>query len=282
MSTKAYRDSHKAEMATYQKAYRKAHNTELTTYRKAYSAANKMEQAAYDKAYREEHKDKLAENQKARRAANSVKIVIKNKAYRDVHKAEKAAYDKTYRKIKKAERAAARAAASVGKQPRMTRKERMRIYRKANKARIAGYARKYHQSAKYKTNIVTRLRKNLRTRVGRVIKSGQRGGSAVRDLGCKVVELKEHLAALWQPGMTWDNFGREGWVLDHIKPLALFDLTDRSQFLEATHHTNLQPLWAEQNLEKRDSYDPSPDWKWLARNIIKEQTYGYDSPQVSA
>lgn len=38
--------------------------------------------------------------------------------------------------------------------------------------------------------------------------------------------------------------------IDHIKPLASFDLTDRSQFLEACHYTNLQPLWSEDNIEK--------------------------------
>jgi len=37
---------------------------------------------------------------------------------------------------------------------------------------------------------------------------------------------------------------------DHIKPLSSFDLTDRKQLLEAVNHTNLQPLWAEHNLEK--------------------------------
>jgi hypothetical protein len=48
--------------------------------------------------------------------------------------------------------------------------------------------------------------------------------------------------------MTWDNWTTDGWHIDHIKPLASsFDLTDRKQFLEACHYTNLQPLWAKDN-----------------------------------
>ena len=50
--------------------------------------------------------------------------------------------------------------------------------------------------------------------------------------------------------MTWENWTLDGWHIDHIKPLAFFDLTDREQFLKACHYTSLQPLWAEENLKK--------------------------------
>lgn len=77
-------------------------------------------------------------------------------------------------------------------------------------------------------------------------------GSAVRDLGCSVPELKVHLEALFQPGMTWKNWGlgADCWHIDHIKPLRSFDLTDRAQFLKAAHFSNLQPLWERDNLSK--------------------------------
>jgi len=43
--------------------------------------------------------------------------------------------------------------------------------------------------------------------------------------------------------MNWDDYGLYGWQIDHIKPLALFNLVNKYQFLEACHYTNLQPLW---------------------------------------
>ena len=50
--------------------------------------------------------------------------------------------------------------------------------------------------------------------------------------------------------MTWDNWG--DWHLDHIIPLSHFDLSDRKQLKQACHYTNMQPLWAADNLSKKD------------------------------
>jgi len=48
--------------------------------------------------------------------------------------------------------------------------------------------------------------------------------------------------------MSWDNYGF--WHVDHIKPLAFFDLTNPEELKKVCHYTNLQPLWAEENLKK--------------------------------
>jgi len=97
-----------------------------------------------------------------------------------------------------------------------------------------------------------KIRCNLRSRLSAAIKNGQKSGSAVRDLGCTIEELRTYLEAKFEPGMSWNNWSLKGWHIDHIQPLASFDLTDREQFLVACHYTNLQPLWAEDNLHKGD------------------------------
>ena len=66
-------------------------------------------------------------------------------------------------------------------------------------------------------------------------------------------QLKEHIEKQFVDGMSWDNWALDGWHIDHIKPLASFDLTDRQQLLEACHYTNLQPLWAKDYLSKSDN-----------------------------
>jgi hypothetical protein len=97
-----------------------------------------------------------------------------------------------------------------------------------------------------------KLSNRLRQRLNKAIVGNYKAGSAVDDLGCSINELKTYLESKFQIGMTWDNWNVDGWHIDHIKPLASFDLTDRKQFLEACHYTNLQPLWAKDNIIKSD------------------------------
>ncbi len=80
------------------------------------------------------------------------------------------------------------------------------------------------------------------------IKHEHKAGSAIRDLGCTISQLRAWLELFFTEGMTWDNYGQ--WHIDHKRPLASFNLTDREQLLDACHFTNLQPLWAADNLSK--------------------------------
>jgi hypothetical protein len=100
---------------------------------------------------------------------------------------------------------------------------------------------------RYAEDLNFKLADNLRSRLSKTLR---RNGSAVRDLGCTLDELKVHLESKFQLGMTWDNWSRDGWHIDHIRPLSSFDLTDAAQFIAAVHYTNLQPLWATENRKK--------------------------------
>lgn len=78
-------------------------------------------------------------------------------------------------------------------------------------------------------------------------------------LGCTIEELRTHLEAQFQEGMTWDNYGRDGWHIDHIKPCSSFDLLKEAEQRECFHYTNLQPLWAKDNLSKGAKLNWTPD-----------------------
>ena len=92
----------------------------------------------------------------------------------------------------------------------------------------------------------------LRTRINQAIRKNSKKGSAVRDLGCSIDFLVKYLESKFQDGMTWENRGIHTWHIDHIIPLSSFNLEDEEQFKKAVHYTNLQPLWAKDNLTKRN------------------------------
>jgi hypothetical protein len=134
--------------------------------------------------------------------------------------------------------------------------EKRKIYKKnhnkkyvsENKCQIRTQQNQYRKE-RLLQDVDFKLRINLRGRLNHVVK-GAKCGSFVRDLGCSVQELKSHIESKFTLEMSWDNWGPKTWHIDHIKPLSSFDLTDRDQFLEACHYTNLQPLYWEDNLSK--------------------------------
>jgi hypothetical protein len=69
-------------------------------------------------------------------------------------------------------------------------------------------------------------------------------------IGCSKGDLVAHLGSQFVSGMSWGNYGRGGWEIDHIKPCADFDLTQHNQVLDCFHYTNLRPLWCAHNQRK--------------------------------
>jgi hypothetical protein len=97
-----------------------------------------------------------------------------------------------------------------------------------------------------------RLSNMVRCRIGRVLRGTRKSDKSFILVGCTPEFLKQYLASQFQPGMSWDNHG--AWHIDHRKPCASFDLTDPAQQKACFHYTNLQPLWAEENLRKGSRY----------------------------
>lgn len=200
---------------------------------------NKEEKREYMRQWRAKNPDKVAGYKIKYADANKARA--KKRAQTPEAKAKRAAW-----RAKNRDKLAAKwreyAAANREKVHASTKQ-----WKDKNRPAMARYAIK-----RYITNLPTKLSCVLRSRLCNAIKNDQKAGSAVRDLGCTIDELKAHIEAQFIDGMTWDNWGHTGdvWHLDHIIPLSSFNLTDRDQFLAACHYTNLQPLWAKENLQK--------------------------------
>lgn len=76
--------------------------------------------------------------------------------------------------------------------------------------------------------------------------------STLQLLRCTPAEACKHIESLFQPGMTWENRGE--WHIDHIRPLASFDMLNPEHQRIACHYLNLQPLWGVDNLRKGDTW----------------------------
>lgn len=78
--------------------------------------------------------------------------------------------------------------------------------------------------------------------------------SKSKMIGCSGQELKKYLESKFLLGMSWENYGKFGWHVDHIKPLSKFNLSNAEEIEKANHYTNLQPLWWRDNLQKLNKY----------------------------
>jgi len=96
---------------------------------------------------------------------------------------------------------------------------------------------------------------SLRVRLYNATK-GRLSDSTKKLIGCSLSDLKIHLEKQFKNGMNWENYGRKGWHIDHIKPCTSFDLTDPKQQRECFNYTNLQPLWACENISKGNKILP--------------------------
>lgn len=138
----------------------------------------------------------------------------------------------------------------------LANKETLRLKKKAyydsNKSKVIAKNLSYINT-RSKVDVEYRLSRRLRSRLNLAIRNEYKGGLAVKELGCSISDFKEYLESKFQEGMTWDNYGLKGWHIDHINPLSNFDLLDDSQIKLACHYTNLQPLWAKDNLRKSNA-----------------------------
>lgn len=94
-----------------------------------------------------------------------------------------------------------------------------------------------------------RLLGNMRGRVTLAMKRAKKAAKTCALLGMELPEFRIYVQGQFQPGMTWENYGPV-WHIDHKRPCDSFDLSDPAQQRECFHWSNLQPLFAVDNLRK--------------------------------
>lgn len=68
-------------------------------------------------------------------------------------------------------------------------------------------------------------------------------------IGLNFLEIKEWIGKKMLPEMNWNNYG-DLWIIDHVVPLRIFDLTRNDHCKLVWNYRNLMPLFKEDNLYK--------------------------------
>jgi hypothetical protein len=187
----------------------------------------------YHEKYRETHRNEINEKARIRYLDNRDRLLKEQSLYYEKNKEKILEYYKKYREKNKDEL-----------------KEKQREYRNMNKEKRNESERIRHQK-----NVKARIIRSLRRRFWNFVRGEIKKNSVIELTGCGREQLMAHLESQFTDGMSWDNYGQHGWHIDHIRPCSSFDLTDCDQQKQCFHYTNLQPLWAEDNLSKGARYN---------------------------
>jgi hypothetical protein len=140
------------------------------------------------------------------------------------------------------------------------RKESLKIYYLKNEEKIKDYKKRWgknnptyitdYNKKRKKIDPEYKLWVNIRNRTSNYLKLENitKNNSTYNLIGLTPNELKIYLEKKFTSGMTWENYGFYGWHIDHKIPLS--SAKTEEEIYELCHYTNLQPLWAEDNLKK--------------------------------
>jgi hypothetical protein len=243
-----YYEKNKEAKREYSKLYRENNKETVKETRRKYVEKNKevlrKKSKKWGKRYRENNKDKVKGIKKKYYQNNKEKINEHKKQYYKNNKEKLAEKSKEYRRKNKEH------ISKKQKEWRENNKEKVKdgqkIYRKNNKEKI----KKYKSRHIYKLHSGISRSINYYLKLNNICKNRRKWEDLV---GYSTQDLKEYLEKLFQPGMTWKNYGKK-WHIDHIAPVSFFKFTSTNdvEFRYCWSLYNLQPLWKKENLEKND------------------------------
>ncbi len=107
-----------------------------------------------------------------------------------------------------------------------------------------------YRRGKNRTTPRVRLNKNISTHINLTLKGNKYGRHWEDLVGYSGEELRQHLEGLFTEGMNWDNYGK--WHVDHKIPKSVFNFTkpEHEDFKRCWALSNLQPMWAIENISK--------------------------------
>ena len=130
----------------------------------------------------------------------------------------------------------------------------VRDWGRRNRKSIRAYLNnRYYTDPEF--NLVRKLRRRISSALRKSYLRPKKSASSIALLGCTFAQVKEHIEKQFTAGMTWSKCFNGEIHFDHVRPCSSYDLTDPAQQRACFHYTNLQPLWAKDNLQKGDRWN---------------------------
>jgi len=220
--------------------------------RKEYYKQNREKMIEREREYYKQNKERIAQRHKEYYQRNKDKIAEKDRIYRENNKDKIAEYKKRWRRDNKEKNTQRHKEYYQQNKERIT--QRHKEYYQQNKQKTIEKNAEY-QKERYQNDPAYRLRKLVSVVVRDALNNnnGSKEGNSTWDaLPYTPQQLREHLEAQFEEGMTWDNYGHDGWHVDHIYPQSLlpYESMDDDNFRLAWDLRNLRPLWAAENISK--------------------------------
>ena len=137
-----------------------------------------------------------------------------------------------------------------------------KIRRRGEPAKIA---QRKNEKWRRENNLNYRMRQALNSRLVKALHNNNNTAYKLASIleltGCTMPEFVSYIETLWVDDMSWDNYGKRGWHLDHIIPCRKFDLSKLDEQKACYNYTNFQPLWWYDNLKKGSSLPDGKDAK---------------------
>lgn len=199
---------------------------------KVYREVNAESVSAIKKDWYERNRDEVAAKKKVYREENSDTLKAAKKRYYDANRDDRVRKSRQYYQDNRVEQL-----------------ERMKVYREENRESLNTYFRE-----RRKRDPLFKMGAYLRNMLRRILKASgaTKEGSSSDIVGYGPTELKAHIESLFTDGMSWDNYG--SWHIDHKVPVSIMTLFGIEDPAVINALSNLQPMWAVDNLTKGNRF----------------------------
>jgi len=217
----------------------------IKEYKTKYYILNKEKINRYSKEWYEKNKERKNKESKERYLKNKEILLKKRKEwYLKNKERSKQTSKEWYEKNKEKKNKKSKEWVLKNKEKH---KQLMKKWYSENKVHVRQYVRKRRE-----TEPIFRMISSIRRRILSVLKGKNKSANTMKLLGADVNTVWKHLESTFKPGMTKENHGL--WHIDHIRPCASFDLSKPEEQAKCFHYTNLQALWAHENLFKGSKF----------------------------